>query len=100
MPIELTRTSKVIAQKAFRGQPITASEAETLILELGAEPLPLSRGKGAHRLYRVPNQKRPCSIPWHSSKQELGTNVLRSFKQLLRANNVTKTGEIVDDQSS
>ena len=74
-----------------------AAEAEALILELGAVPLPLNRGKGAHRLYRVPNLKRPYSIPWHSSKQELGNNVARSFKQLLRANKVTKTGEIADD---
>ena len=97
MAIELTAKSKIVAQKVFKGQPVTAAEAEALILELGAEPLPLSRGKGAHRLYRVPNQKRPYSIPWHSSKQELGSNVAKSFKQLLRANKVTKTGEIVDD---
>ena len=97
MAIKLTDKSKIVVQKAFRGQPITAAEAETSIVELGAEPLPLSRGKGAQRLYRVPNQKRPYSIPWHSPKQELGSNVARSFKQLLRANNVTKTGEIADD---
>lgn len=57
MAIELTDKAKIVAQKVFKGQPVTAAEVEALILELGADAGELA----ANFVYAVDDYLEACA---------------------------------------